>query len=88
MIIKLKNLNLIRNLFQNLIIINLVLIKILKLKKKINTNNQTGGFANIEPTEKTYKSLQIGTDNINNKLSLYQLNGFPGSPPKPECTIM
>ena len=59
-----------------------------KTKKKINTNNQTGGFANIEPTEQVYKSLQIGTDNINNKLSLYQLNGFPGSPPKPECTIM
>jgi hypothetical protein len=48
---------------------------------------QKGGSNNIEPTLSLTDSLKFG-DSIDNQLNLYQLNGFPGKPPSPDCVIM
>lgn len=54
-----------------------------KTKKK-----QKGGSVNIEPT-KSYTDFMKFGDSVDKKLSLYELNGFPGKPPSPpSCNIM
>ena len=58
-----------------------------KTKKKGSNLKQKGGFANIEPTKSMTESIKFG-EMADSKLSLYELNGFPGPIPKPDCTIL
>jgi len=57
-------------------------------KTKDKGKQKGGGSANIEPT-KSYTDFMKFGDSVDKKLSLYELNGFPGKPPSPpSCIIM